>query len=682
MILGDQLVSTIPERCRVCYTCVRDCPAKAIRISNGQAEVIRERCIGCGNCVQVCSQKAKRVHDSIPEVRALRRSGRRMAAIVAPSFPAEFSDVHPRHLVGMLRRLGFDLVVEVAFGADLVARRYRQLLDEDRSRRWIATTCPAIVTYIEKYHPDLVPHLAPVASPMTATARALHELHGDDLAIVFIGPCLAKKVEAARRGEHPEVDSALTFRECRDLLRAEGIGPDADRASDFDPPHPGLGAIFPISGGMPQTAGIQEDLLTNEVITATGIENFTLAIAEFEKGALDARLLEMLSCRGCIMGAGMSTDAPLFRRRTAVSQYARRLLSSFDPGEHKAVLSRLSRLDMGEVFAVDDTRMPSPSDAELAEILHRLGKDDPEDELNCGACGYATCREHAVAIHKGLAETEMCLPYTVERLRDSLDELHASHEQLATVRQALINAEKLASMGQLSAGIAHEVNNPLGVILLYANMMLDDHAEGTEQREDLEMIVEQAERCKKVVSGLLNFARKNKVSLRSVDVENLVDRCLKAIIVPEKVELAVEHEMADPVADVDGDQLIQVISNLVVNAIEAMPGGGRITVTTRSDAEEFQIMVRDDGTGIAKEHLSRIFEPLYTTKQMGKGTGLGLAVTYGIVKMHRGRIDVFTNDDPAAGSTGTTFKVSLPRFSPALHGGEGGDGNGVRGGSA
>ncbi len=659
---GEKLVSTISDRCRACYTCVRSCPAKAIRISGGQAEVVAERCIGCGNCVQVCTQNAKRVYCSVPDVRSLRAGPGSIAAIVAPSFPAEFADIEPPLLVDMIRRLGFDMVSEVGFGADLVSRRYRELINANPGRRYIATSCPAIVSYIEKYYPSLVQYLAPVASPMIASARALHRMFGDDLRIVFIGPCLAKKNEAVRDEDHPEVDAVLSFKELRQMFEEEGIKPRPEVEDDFDPPHPGLGALYPIAGGMFQSAGISEDLLTNEVVAATGIEDFTQAVAEFAEGALDVRLLELLSCHGCIMGAGMSTKAPLYSRRSAVSSYARKRVSGIPAVRHDLDVASFKDLDLEVSFAPDDTRMAPPSEKEMRSILVRMGKYGPEDELDCGACGYHTCRAHAVAIHKGLAESEMCLPYTIERLRESLAELNESHKQIDDIQKALINAEKLASMGQLSAGIAHEINNPLGVVLLYANMLKEDVPAGSELSDDLDMIVEQAERCKKVVSGLLNFARKNKVTLRSVDLCELVDRSLKAIIVPENVQLTVSHEMDEPIAEVDDDQLIQVLSNLVGNAIEAMPDGGSITVTDHNDGDDALLLVEDTGSGIAKEHLQRIFEPLFTTKQMGKGTGLGLAVTYGIVKMHRGRIDVRSNDDLSQGPTGTVFTVRIPRF--------------------
>jgi signal transduction histidine kinase len=587
-----------------------------------------------------------------------------VAAIVAPSFAAEFAEVDHREVAGMIRKLGFELVCEVAFGADLVAAEYRRLLEASNGRRYIATTCPAVVAYVEKYHADLVPSLAPIASPMIAEARALRALHGRDLRIVFIGPCLAKKVEGdGSATEEAEIDAVLTFVELRMMLSAAGISPAGDLSDDFDPPQPGLGALFPISRGMLQAANLVEDLLTTDVVAADGRPGFMQALNDFAAGALDAKLLEILCCNGCVMGSGMSVDTPLFRRRAAVSQYVRRRVSEGDAAAREATIAKLGNLDLGVRFAPQELPPGAAPPKNLQSILSLMGKLSPEDELNCGACGYATCREHAAAIYSGLAESEMCLPYTIDRLRESLKDLGQSNAELATTRQALISAEKLASMGQLAAGIAHEINNPLGVILLYAKLLLQDTPSNSEQHTDVALIAEQADRCKKIVTGLLNFARKNKVIRQPVSVTGLIDRCRRAVLIPDNVRVYVRHEMADPVAEIDEDQVIQVLTNLIVNACEAMGSGGDLTIVTSDTPDEVRVAVQDTGCGIAAQNLAKIYEPFFTTKQIGKGTGLGLAVTYGIVKMHRGRIDVVSNADPAKGPTGTTFTVTLPRRS-------------------
>jgi signal transduction histidine kinase/Fe-S-cluster-containing hydrogenase component 2 len=655
------LVTTIKERCRVCYTCVRECPAKAIRIATGQAEVIPERCIGCGNCVRVCSQHAKKVLGAADPVRDLLAGPGPVAALVAPSFPAEFTDCDERHLVGLLRALGFEYVHEVAFGADLVAAQYAELLAGDDGKRYIATTCPAIIGYVEKYYPNLVGSLAPIVSPMVAAARVAHRLHGPDLKTVFIGPCIAKKGEAASQRIPGEVAAALTFTELREMLREAGLAPESVKPSDFDPPRARRGALLPVARGLFHAAEIHEDLIQGQAVAAEGRTNFVDALEEFGTGALDARLLDVLCCNGCIMGAGMSTTLPLFARRSRISQHARQRMEAGEEAAWQADMARFTGLDLGRTFEVNDQRIVVPLADELSEILARMGKFSPEDELNCGACGYDTCRGHAIAIHKGLAESEMCLPHTIDQLKRAVQELAVSNDQLATAQEALMQSEKLASMGQLAAGIAHEVNNPLGVVLMYAHLLLEECDKDSRLYEDLAMIVDQSDRCKKIVAGLLHFARQNKVLLQPTDLGDLVDRSLRALAPPENVTVRVQHDTEDRTAEVDRDQIIQVLTNLVSNAYAAMPAGGALTVRTCGDADLVRLCVTDTGVGIPRENLTRIFDPFFTTKQIGKGTGLGLAVTYGIVKMHRGDIRVESNADPAAGPTGSTFTVTLPR---------------------
>ena len=472
--------------------------------------------------------------------------GRPGGRLFVTSFPAEFVEIPYRQLVGMVRSLGFQFVVEVSFGADLVAREYRRLLGQRNGRRYISTTCPAVIGYVERYYPNIVASLAPVVSPMTAMARALRRLHGSDLKIVFIGPCIAKKVEAQCEALFGEVDAVLMFPELRRIFVDDGLFPDEAVASDFDPPHGGLGGLFPVSRGILQAADIQEDLLTGEVIATQGRSHMLEAVKEFAEGDLGSRLLEVLCCEGCIMGPGMSSDSPVFNRRRQVRNYVCHRVENLDRAQWQRDMDCLGDLDLHRVYHANDQRIPTPDRAELAAIMRRMGKFNPTDELNCGACGYDTCLEHAVAIHKNLAESEMCLPNTIDQLRIALTELKVSHEELATTQEALLESEKLAGMGQLAAGIAHEVNNPLGVVLMYAHLLLDQCDPQSKIREDVAMIAEQADRCKKIVAGLLHFARQNKVCRAPVDLREIVDRTLRAMNVPDSVSLEIRHEVDDP----------------------------------------------------------------------------------------------------------------------------------------
>lgn len=655
----ESLVRTIKERCKACYTCVRGCPSKAIRISNGQAEIIKERCIGCANCVLMCSRGAKETLDSTRAVKALLASGLPVAAALAPSFPVEFGGIDPLRFAGILKALGFKYVCEVAFGADMVSLQYRKLLNENPGKKYISTACPAVVSFVEKYHPALVPSLAPIVSPMVAEARVIREMYGKDVKVVFIGPCVAKKGETSRNAS--DVDESITFTELRALAKAAGIDRNTALDSQFDPPYPAKGVLYPMGGGLLNSAELEEDLLSGRFLSAEGLENFPEVLKNLEHGDIDADFIDLLCCDGCIMGPGISVKSSKHAREAALRRYARKSYFSIKLNEWEESVRRFRGLDYSASFAPDDHRMKTPGPDALRAVLEKMGKLNPEDELNCGACGYPTCVEHAIAIIRGIAESEMCLPYTIDRLKTTADELTVSYNQLAKTKQALMQSEKLASMGQLAAGVAHELNNPLGVVLLYAHLLAEQCQKDSRTFSDARMITEQADRCKKIVGGLLNFARKNKPFFRQTSLVKLVDNYFKTALLPEGVRLAVDRSGEDLQAEMDPDQVIQVLTNLVTNALEAMGNAGALTVRTFTEGADVCFSVGDTGCGIKPENFKKVFEPFFTTKQIGKGTGLGLAVSYGIIKVHRGNITVESNSDAAKGPTGTVFTVKLPR---------------------
>ncbi|HBS85300.1 MAG: histidine kinase [Bacteroidetes bacterium GWF2_38_335] len=653
----NKLVFTVKDRCRVCYTCLRECPVKAIKIINGQAEVISERCIGCGNCVSVCSQKAKVYFDSVERVENMLQSEPEIVACIAPSFPAEFSEI-PDHkfLVGMIKKLGFHRVFEVAFGADLVAKEYSKLIESAGEKTYISSDCPAIVFYIEHYYPELIKNLAPIASPMVAICRVIRKKYGENTKVVFIGPCIAKKAES------DEIDEALTFIELRTLFERNAITVENADPSEFDSPHPGKGAIFPVSRGLLQSVNIKDDIIKGEILVASGRINFREAIKEFDNKEIEAKHLELLCCDGCIMGPGMSQCGKPYHRRVRISNYVKSRLEVLDNEKWSEEMNEYNDIVLSQTFNPADRRQEKPAYDMVEKILLSMGKNDTKDHLNCGACGYDTCIEHAEAILLGHAENEMCLPFAIEKLHKSVNALNISNENLANAKLALKQSEKLASMGQLSAGIAHELNNPLGVITLYSNILKDEISADSPVQKDLQLIVEQSERCKKIVGGLLNFARKNQVKLVETDFEKFVHHSIESVIIPGNVQVEIKSSLVDKMVMIDTDQMMQVLTNLEKNAVEAMPAGGNLTIEITGDKQSVEIAINDSGTGIPKENMEKLFEPFFTTKEPGKGTGLGLPLVYGIVKMHKGQINVVSNTLPENGPVGTTFKIVLPRY--------------------
>jgi iron only hydrogenase large subunit-like protein/nitrogen-specific signal transduction histidine kinase len=649
------LVYTIKELCRTCYTCVRECPAKAIRIVGGQAEVIDERCIACGNCTKVCSQGAKVFLNTTDRVVKLLEADPKVAAIIAPSFPAEFSDIPDHHiLIGMIKALGFELVAEVSFGADLVADRYKKLVSESKNF-YISSDCPSIVNYVRHYHPSLVDSLAPIVSPMVAMSRVVRKKYGNETKIVFIGPCIAKKAESS------EIDEAITFTELREMLAEKGISTEDVIPEDFDQPVGGRGAIFPVARGLLQTAKISDNAITGNIIAAEGRIDFQGALKEFEAGLITNQHMELLCCEGCIMGPGLSKNGKQYNRRSLVSSYANSKMQNIDSENWQKSFDEFEELDLSIRHKPEDTKIETLNENDVYDILIKMGKKTKKDQLDCGACGYESCVEHAIAIKKGLAEVEMCLPYTIEKLHKSVKDLALSNEKLSSMKQALKQSEKLAHMGQLSAGIAHELNNPLGVVIMYSNILLEESKPGDPVMEDLKLIVDQAGRCKKIVAGLLNFARKNQVNHQMVSIKDLVNHSLESLIIPVKVKISIDDKTTNPDAMLDQEQMMQVLTNLIKNAFDAMPGGGTINIKMEDTLSDVIIVIGDTGTGIREEDRAKIFEPFFTTKSIGKGTGLGLATAYGIVKMHKGQITADSNTDPSKGATGTSFKIVLPR---------------------
>jgi signal transduction histidine kinase len=250
---------------------------------------------------------------------------------------------------------------------------------------------------------------------------------------------------------------------------------------------------------------------------------------------------------------------------------------------------------------------------------------------------------------------------TIEKLHSYLETLENRNIELASMKDALKHSEKLATMGQLSAGIAHEVNNPLGVVLMYSNILKDECDPDSEIYKDLETIASQAHRCKTILAGLLNFARKNELNKTMIKLNSFFENVKKSVILPKGVNLIVSHENADFEVELDESQMIQVFVNFINNAVDAMKSSGEIRITTGTDRQSVIFIIEDTGPGITEENQKRLFEPFFSTKQMGKGTGLGLAVVYGIIKMHRGKIKVESNADASKGKTFARFIVNLPK---------------------
>ena len=654
--MNHTIVSTISDRCKRCYSCIRECPAAAIRVVDAQAKVIEERCIACGHCVKVCSQDAKQIFSELDEVYSLLQTSR-VIAIVAPSFAASFPKEY-RKIPAALRKLGFYQAIETAFGADLIANDYMEVITSENNKTLISSACPAVVSFIQKYYAELVPNLAQVVSPMIALGRYLKQDIGKEVKIVFIGPCVAKKHEAQDDEVSDAIDSVLTFTELKSMLANEKIVLNELEDSDFDGPHAMMGKAYPLAGGLLKTTDVSGDILEKDIIVVEGKRKVVDIIEEIANNHINAKFTDILFCEGCISGPAIDTELNYYARREKVINYINEKINNVDRRVWKSNLYNARKLDLHRTFKIDNQRRPYPSEENIKEILAQTKKFSVKDELNCGACGYPTCREYAVAIAKGLAEKEMCLPYLLDELKIAYDNLSNTEEQLRV-------AEKLASIGQLAAGVAHEINNPLGTILLYASMLkrdLEKIYNDDQRTEDLELIVSEANRCKSIVANLLNFARQGKLNLKEFDLTETIREILKPFTVnPVYRQYDFKFQITENNYTITGDedQLKQVFINMIKNACDAMADSSKkeLNVYLSIDHNNVKVEIADTGNGISKENFGKVFTPFFTTKSMGKGTGLGLAISYGIIKMHKGNI-TFTTEI----GKGTTFKVVLPKY--------------------
>ena len=654
MITG--IVSTIGQKCKRCYSCVRECPAKAIRVENGQAVVVTERCISCGHCVKVCSQHAKMVLSDVDRIVEELLPGKAAIAIIAPAFAASFPNNYMK-LPTALRELGFTKVVETAFGADLVSSLYDKAFEENKNKTIIASPCPAIYNFLEKYYTNLVADLAEIVSPMIAMGRYLKKNYGDSAKVVFIGPCIAKKSEYQDEEVSDAIDAVMTFTELKELFKAKEINMDTLQASNFDPPYSYLGKSFPLTGGLLKTAGLSNDVLAKDVIVVDGKDKVEEIIKDLSNGKINSKFIDILFCEGCINGPGIETDINYYSRREKVIEYINGTIQNVDKNLWKSQIYNSRDLDLTRTFTPKSQIREMPSEEKIREILSRSNKFERKDELNCGACGYPTCREYAIAIAKDLAEEDMCLPHVIDKMELAYTELKSTQDQLH-------NAEKLASIGQLAAGVAHEMNNPLGTILLYSSMLKKEIEKKSKEEgsvEDLNMIIEEANRCKNIVSNLLNFARQGKLKISDVDVDRVVRSIIRGISLrPEYADININvgySENVNKVIEGDQDQIKQVLINIISNACESMDDSKQkeISINLTNERDKLVVAIKDTGCGIPKENLKKLFTPFFTTKKMGKGTGLGLAISYGIIKMHKGDIQVRSIE-----GEGSEFTLKFP----------------------
>lgn len=393
------------SNCKNCYKCIRHCPVKSIRFSGNQAHIIGNECILCGQCFVVCPQNAKQIVDETEKVKVLIQSGAPVYASIAPSFIANYHGIGINGVRKALIKLGFAGAEETALGATVVKTEYEKMLADGTKDVLISSCCHSVNLLIQKYYPSLLPYLADVMSPMQAHCSDIKKRF-PDAKTVFIGPCVSKKDEA----EHYEgiVDAVLTFEELTEWLKAERI----DLEADLDVDEESRARFFPTTGGILNTMANRTPDYTYMAID--GVDNCIAALKEIEQGNVHKCFIEMSACAGsCVGGPVMEKyhRSPIIDYQS-VADYA---------GKKDFKVTQPDSLDLKKHFEPIERRYGAPSESEIQDILKKMGKNRPEDELNCGSCGYDTCREKAIAIYHGKAEISMCLPYLKDKAESFSD---------------------------------------------------------------------------------------------------------------------------------------------------------------------------------------------------------------------------------------------------------------------
>ncbi|MBN2632783.1 MAG: 4Fe-4S dicluster domain-containing protein [Bacteroidales bacterium] len=595
------------SRCKNSYSCVRVCPVNAIEVRPHKEHptIVPERCVGCGLCYVSCSPRAIEFRDSKDEVKKLLASGKKVAALIEPSIASEFDDITDyRKLVAMIRKLGFSYVHEVSFGVDLVAAKYADLFSKSEGKYYVTANCPAIVKIIEKYHPEMIPNLAPLVSPMIATAMVVREIYGEDVPVVQIGPCIDAKDEALMYRSGKLIEGVLTFIELRQLFEEFKIQERLVKMSDFDPPFGNWGALYPVPAGIIQAGGLKRDMISSRVITASGKEDILEAINDFDKFTDTIKHhFNLFFCHGCLLGPGMEQHTEKFRRRALVSRYTEKRIAALDLKQWQEDMEKWLQLDFSRTFTPDDQRIPEPPEESVNEVLKIIGKATQSEELDCGACGYKSCRDFASTVAKGLAVPEMCHTFNLRNKQEYIETLRQTNRKLAETKKALKESEEIALREKEMAQSASDMLNnmldklPTGVVIVDNNLKIL-HS----NRSFINIIGEDARAISEIIPGLsgadiktlipfsvynmFTYVMKEDEPVVSKDI-HFEERMLNISIFPIKKNRicgAVIRDLYSP--EVQGEEVINRVSEVIEKNLEMVQKIGFLLGEGASETEQ------------------------------------------------------------------------------------------------
>lgn len=703
------VVYTDQDRCQACSACLRVCQTKSIRIEDGRSQIIEDSCLNCGICVTICSKKAKKYRSGIENAGRIVNSGK-AAMVLAPSYvvvAAKKYNCTPGQFCSALKKCGFDFVYESAFGADLVTKVYtdyiqRLVMEKGRENTHVITSpCPSIMNYIEKHAPVLIEEFAPILSPMAAQALLVKHWNSGGVSIVGANPCAAKKSELLydKMGLYEEV---LTFEELIAFMDNAGVIPRNLEESEFDGIQAFYGAGFPISGGLAKTLEMFTDEseinpLSNDLLIIEGEERSTVFLKKMAQNKSDGRglarypmLIDILYCEGCILGKAMGVEGDYLENKRIVSDYTQKrftkvkktannykdysiqVKNTATAHEYKNWAEIVEELVRNNSFArkwVDRHYLRKmPDEKELTAILESDGKYTPEDELNCGACGYITCRDRANAVYNGENVLGGCIVHIKHEAKISHDDNIRLHE-----------LDKMKS--DFLSTVSHELRTPLTSVLGFTNIISKRLEEiifpaiSTEDskinramrqvKDNMNIIMSESRRLTSLINDVLDISKmeagKIEWKKEPVSLAEVVERATAAtssLFDQRGISLVKDIEDELPEIYGDSDRLIQTVINLISNAVK-FTDSGSVTCRVGMNGNEIRVSVIDTGVGIAVEDQDKVFEKFRqvgdTLTDKPKGTGLGLPICKQIVEQHGGKI--WVESEPGKGSN---FTFSLP----------------------
>lgn len=413
-----QPIYTEVNDCRDCYKCVRWCPVKAIKVENDRASILPDDCIFCGRCVQICPSEAKKVRNDLQKAQTYTRKYENVIASIAPSYIAEWPDVTSGQFLNALKKLGFSKISETAIGAEFVSKACQEYITKSDKKLHISTACPVIVEHVHKYYPKLSGALTPFLSPMLSHGKFLKEQNLIETKVVFIGPCIAKKTESDK---HPDfVDAVITFNDLRTWFDEEGIDPTLEKTEtniDFFPAKANSAAMYPIEGGMVNSMKAETSMVDYHYLTYSGLGHIKKVLSGLAENPLHKPLfLELLACEsGCING-------PCVQENQSVAIKRLQVIDSHQQQKPESFQLKMPEITFGYLKSINKSS-PEFTESDLLDVLGTIGKKTINDDLNCGGCGYNSCREFAHAILQNKAEQNMCVSYMKRVAQDKASAL-------------------------------------------------------------------------------------------------------------------------------------------------------------------------------------------------------------------------------------------------------------------